>query len=348
MTFLGFSFHSPLWLLLLLALPLVAWVRHRLNVPAVVVPCADEWHVPGPAVTHRWPAACAYLGIALLTIALARPQAQVLDESAVRRGYDVMICIDLSTSMYSEDFRRGNVMVNRLQAVRPVISAFINRRPNDRIGIVVFAGRAYTFSPLTFDHDWLRRQTARLYIGMIEDGTAIGDALSIAIARLKQGWKDKADHSRVGSFIILLTDGANNSGSVDPRDAAALAAEAGIQIYAVGAGTTGKVPAPVFDAQGHRTGTELQYTEIDAALLKDLAEKTGGRSYMTTDADAVADAFYAIDSAQKVDFGSAPPMVARELYAAFALLGVLLLALAAWGAHLRASQTDPAFSAPAP
>jgi Ca-activated chloride channel family protein len=271
-----------------------------------------------------------------MVIALARPQALVLDENAARRGYDVMICIDLSTSMYSEDFKRGDTMVNRLQAIRPVVSAFINNRPNDRIGIVVFAGRAYTFSPLTFDHDWLRKQTARLYIGMVEDGTAIGDALAIAIARLKQGWRDPAtQRTRVGSFIILLTDGANNKGSVEPRDAAALASEAGIQIYAVGAGTTGRVPAPVFDAQGNRTGTELQYTEIDPVLLKDVAEKTGGQSYMATDADAVRDAFYAIDSAQKVDFGAAPPMVARELFLPFGVLGVTLLALSAWGSVRR-------------
>jgi Ca-activated chloride channel family protein len=144
----GILFHSPLWLLLLLGLPAVAWLRHRRSTLVVVVPSADDWHKPGPAVGSWWPLACAYAGIALMVIALARPQAMVLDENASRRGYDVMICIDLSTSMYSEDFKRGDTMVNRLQAIRPVVSAFINNRPNDRIGIVVFAGRAYTFSPL--------------------------------------------------------------------------------------------------------------------------------------------------------------------------------------------------------
>lgn len=331
-------FHDPWWLTILLALPAVAWLRHRRAVRAIVVPSARQWHVPGRAVSSLWPAACAYVGIAMLIVALARPQAQVPEENASRRGYDLVICIDLSNSMFSEDFKRGDSMVNRLQAVRPVISAFINNRPNDRIGVVVFAGKAYTFAPLTFDHDWLRKQTARLYIGMVEDGTAIGDAIAIAIARLKEGWKDKtAGRSRMGSFIILLTDGANNKGTIDPHAAAALAAEAGIPVYAVGAGTTGRVPAPVFDAQGHRIGTELQYTEIDPGLLKDVADKTGGKSYMATDTNAVRDAFYAIDSAQTADLGAAPPMESRELFSAFVLLGLVLLGLASWAEHFHSS-----------
>ena len=340
MSLLGSLFRDPWWLLLLLALPVVAWIRHQRNVRALVVPSADQWHVPSPAVSSVWPTICAYVGIGLLIVALARPQAQVPEENAIRRGYDLVICIDLSNSMFSEDFKRGDAMVNRLQAVRPVISAFINNRPNDRIGVVVFAGKAYTFAPLTFDHDWLRKQTARLYIGMVEDGTAIGDALAVAIARLQEGWKHKTEgRTRVGSFVILLTDGSNNKGTLEPRIAATFAAEAGIQVYAVGAGTTGRVPAPVFDAQGHRTGTELQYTEIDPGLLKDVADKTGGLSFMATDTNAVRDAFYAIDSAQTADLGAAPPMVTRELFAAFGLLGVILLGLAAWGANLRSNQT---------
>ena len=337
-------FHNPWWLLALLTLPVVAWIRRRRSIPAVVVPSAAEWHEPVPSVSSWWPTACAYVGIVLLIIALARPQAQVPDESATRRGYDLVICIDLSNSMYSEDFKRGEEVVNRLQAVRPVISAFINNRPNDRIGVVVFAGKAYTLSPLTLDHDWLRKQVGRMYIGMVEDGTAIGEALTVAIARLKEGWKDKdASRSRVGSFIILLTDGANNKGIVQPMDAAALAAEAGIQIYAVGAGTNGRVPTPVFDTQGHRTGTSLQFTEIDPSLLKQVAERTGGDSFMATETEGVRDAFYAIDSAQTAELGAAPPMITKELFPAFALAGVILLALASWGMHFRAGRT--AFSA---
>ena len=123
---LGSLFRDPWWLLLLLALPAVAWVRYRRGTKALVVPSADRWHVPSSAASSVWPAACAYVGIAMLIVALARPQAQVPEEDAIRRGYDVVICIDLSNSMFSEDFKRGDAMVNRLQAVRPVISAFIS------------------------------------------------------------------------------------------------------------------------------------------------------------------------------------------------------------------------------
>jgi Ca-activated chloride channel family protein len=338
---LGTSFHSPLWLLLLLALPLVAVLRRRRAVPAVVVPSAHNWHTPGPTVASVWPAACMYIGLALSIVALARPQALVPDEHAKRRGYDFIICLDLSTSMFSEDFKRGGVMVNRLQAIKPVIAAFINNRPDDRIGIVVFGGRAYTFSPLTFDHDWLRKQTSRLSIGLIEDGTAIGDAIAVSIARLKEGWKDKTEaRTREGSFIILLTDGSSNKGSIDPRTAAALAAEDGIPIYAVGAGTEGKVPMPVFDSAHHRIGTELQDSEIDTGVLKDMAETSGGQFFLATNTDAVRQAFFSIDGAQKVEFGAPPPMVTRELFPAFGLLGVILLALASWGAHFSSARAE--------
>jgi Ca-activated chloride channel homolog len=341
MSLLSTSFRDPLWLLLLLALPLVMVLRHRRSIPALVVPSADQWHMPVPTVSSWWPTACAYLGLALLIVALARPQALVPEENAKRRGYDVIICLDLSTSMFSEDFKRGGVMVNRLQAIKPVVSAFINNRPNDRIGIVVFGGRAYTFAPLTFDHDWLRKQTARLAIGLIEDGTAIGDGIAISIARLKEGWKDKSPgHTREGSFIVLLTDGSSNKGSIDPRTAAALSAEDGIPIYTVGAGTEGKVPVPVFDAAGHRTGVEMQDSEIDTGVLKDMAEKSGGQFYLATNTDAVRQAFYSIDGAQKVEFGAPPPMITKELFPALALLGTVLLGLAFWGEHFRASNAE--------
>lgn len=335
------SFHDAWWLLLLWALPGVAILRRWRSVPAMVVPSASHWHRQAPRISSGWPTACAYFGIAFMIVALARPQAMVPDENGRRRGYDFVICLDLSTSMYSEDFKRNGVLVNRLQAIKPVISAFINNRPNDRIGIVVFGGRAYTFAPLTFDHDWLRRQSSRLSIGLVEDGTAIGDALAISIARIKEGWKDKAPgHAREGSFIILLTDGSSNKGSIDPRTAATLAAEEGIPIYAVGAGTEGKVPVPVFDSAGHRAGTQMLDSEIDIQLLKDIAERTGGQFYLATDTDAVRQAFYSIDGAQKVEFGAPPPMVTRELFPAAALLGVLLLMAAGWGGHLRPSTVE--------
>jgi Ca-activated chloride channel family protein len=332
-------FHDPLWLLLLLLLPVAAWIRHRRGVPALVVPSANEWHSPGPQVATWWPVACAYAGVILLICALARPQILVPQEDNKRRGYDFMIAIDLSTSMYAEDFQTGTRTTNRLQAIKPVIAAFINQRPNDRIGIVVFGGRAYTFAPLTFDHDWLRRQSSRLAIGLIEDGTAIGDAIGVCLNRLKQGAQDKSQ-PREGAFIILLTDGASNKGSLDPRVAATLAQQDGVPIYTIGAGAEGNIPMPVFDASGRRVGTEMQPSEVDTLMLQDVSSKTGGMFFRATNASAVRDAFAQIDGAQKIEFGAPPPMISKELFAVFALFGVCLLGLASYGAHFRAGRAE--------
>ncbi|MDB6091881.1 MAG: hypothetical protein JWN85_4665 [Gammaproteobacteria bacterium] len=335
------AFHDPLWLTLLVLLPLIAVLRLRRSVPALVVPAADEWHADGPTVSTWWPVACAYVGLALLIAALARPQVLVPEEDNKKRGYDFMIAIDLSTSMYAEDFKRGTATTNRLQALKPVIAAFINERPNDRIGIVVFGGRAYTFAPLTFDHDWLRKQTARLSIGLIEDGTAIGDAIGVALNRLREGWKDKdPTQVREGSFIVLLTDGSSNKGSLDPRQAATLAAQDGVPIYTIGAGAEGKIPMPIFDAAGHRTGTQFQESEVDTLLLKDVSAATQGLFFRATDTNAVRDAFAQIDGAEKIEFGAPPPMISHELFPLFALLGVGLLGVASYGAHFRAGRAQ--------
>jgi Ca-activated chloride channel family protein len=332
-------FRDPLWLLLLTLLPLVAWLRHRRGVPALVVPGANEWHAPGPTVETWWPIACAYAGSILLVNALARPQVLVPQEDNLKRGYDFIIAIDLSTSMYAEDFQRGTQTTNRLQAIKPIIAAFINERPNDRIGIVVFGGRAYTFAPLTFDHDWLRKQTARLSIGLIEDGTAIGDAIGVSLNRLREGAKDKTQ-PREGGFIILLTDGASNKGSLDPRQAANLAVQDGVPIYTIGAGAEGKIPMPVFDSFGKRIGTEMQQSEVDTLMLEDVSTRTGGLFFRATNTNAVREAFAQIDGAQKIEFGAPPPMISKELFPVCALLGVALLALASYGAHFRPGRTE--------
>lgn len=336
MTIFSATFHDPLWLLLLLTLPAIAWLRRRRSVPALVVPGAHEWHSPKATSAALWPIACAYLGIVLLVVALAWPQVLVPLEDHQRRGYDFMIAIDLSTSMYAEDFQRGAATVNRLQAVKPIISAFINERPDDRIGIVVFGGRAYTFAPLTFDHEWLRKQSARLSIGLIEDGTAIGDAIGVSLRRLREGRSE--DQPREGSFVVLLTDGSSNKGSLDPRQAARLAADEGVAIYTIGAGAEGLVPAPIFDYAGKRIGTEMRESEIDSLLLRDVAESTGGLFFRATDANAVRDAFARIDEAQKIEFAASPPLVSRELFHLFAFIGVVLLVLASYETHFRAAQ----------
>ncbi|WP_197493226.1 VWA domain-containing protein [Woeseia oceani] len=329
----GWRFDDPAWLALLLLLPLVALLRRRKGVPAIVVPEAQNWHVPRVTPLPWWPIACAYLGLTMLIVGLARPQVLTMPEDQNMRGYDFIIAIDLSTSMYAEDFQRGATVTNRLQAVKPIISAFINERPSDRIGVVVFAGRAYTFAPLTFDHDWLRKQTARLSIGLIEDGTAIGDAIAVSLTRLREGWKDDGE-LREGSFIVLLTDGSSNKGSIDPRQAAGLAAADSVAIYTIGAGAEGMVTTPIFDYAGNRIGTEQRESRIDTLLLDDIASSTGGLFFRATDENAIKEAFESIDQAEKTTFDAAPPLVSHELFVLFALVGTATFAAAAYGAGI--------------
>jgi Ca-activated chloride channel family protein len=335
--------HDPLWLLLLLLVPVVAILRRRRAFTTVVVPGADDWFVLRKTPTRPWPIVCAYIGAVALIIAMARPQLLEPMRDYKRQGYDLIIAIDLSTSMYAEDFRRGDVVANRLQAVKPIIAAFINQRPDDRIGIVVFGGRAYTFAPLTFDHEWLRKQSARMSIGLIEDGTAIGDAIGVSINRLKEGRKNKDSPvagGRQGQFIVLLTDGSSNKGSLDPRQAARLAAVEGMPVYTIGAGAEGLIPVPVFDYTGKRVGTEMRQSEIDTLTLRDIAETSGGLFFRATDENAIEDAFAQIDADNKIDFDASPPLVTREMFYLFALLGTVLLAAAWSGANVRSGRDE--------
>jgi Ca-activated chloride channel homolog len=318
---------TPIWLAVLLLLGLVEALRRRRRMTAFVLPHAIQWSRSGSAHRHDWRVMLAYAGLGLLVVALARPQWISEQKPESRPGYDLILAIDLSTSMYAEDFQRDGRTMNRLQTVKPIIEAFMNRRPDDRIGIVAFAGRAYTFAPLTFDHAWLRRQTARLAIGAVEDGTAIGDALGVSLARLEQGARHK-EQKRLGAFVILLTDGASNRGALDPRAAAGLAAERGVPVYSIGAGGEGLVPMPVFDHAGKRTGTEMRRSEIDDLLLRDIAETTNGLYFRATDTGAIERAFAAIDEATRSDVMVPPVRVMHELFPWFVGAAALCLGIA--------------------
>ncbi len=323
-----FALKDPLWLLALLALPLIAWLRGRRRVPVLLVPFAASWHRPSLAAPSQWPVALAFAGLALLTGALARPQ-KVEDKREVRsEGYDIMLAVDLSTSMRAEDYEKGGERVNRLQAIKPVIQAFIDRRPTDRIGVVLFAGRAYTMAPLTFDHEWLARQLERVKIGMIEDGTAIGDGLGVALTRLEQA-KRTAGSKRIGAFIVLLTDGANNRGALMPHQASDLAKARGIPIYTIGAGKDGYVPVPVFDNNGRRIGQRQMLSDLDEGALREIAEATGGKFFRAYDSDTIESAFKAIDHSQKIEFQAKSFLVTTELFWWLAIPGLSLLVVAA-------------------
>ncbi|MCX6956320.1 MAG: VWA domain-containing protein [Verrucomicrobia bacterium] len=326
------AIHDPIWLLAFAALPLLAWLRGRRSVPVLLVPFAAAWYRPSLTAPARWPLALAIAGLALLIGALARPQ-RVEDKREVHsEGYDIVLAIDLSTSMLSEDFEKGGERINRLQAVKPVIQAFIERRPADRIGIVLFSGRAYTMAPLTFDHDWLLRQLERLKIGMLENGTAIGDGLGVALTRLEQA-KRESGGQRQGAFIVLLTDGVNNSGALTPEQATSLAKARGIPVYTIGAGKDGFVPMPVFDANNRRIGRRMVASDLDEGALRIISEQTGGKFFRAADVDTVESAFKAIDRAQKIEFQAKSFLITTELFWWLAAPGLGALALAALAAR---------------
>ena len=320
---------DPWWLLALAALPAILWIRSRARVSVLLVPFASAWHRTTLAAASHWPAGFAVLGLALLVGALARPQ-KIDDKREVRsQGYDIVLAIDLSGSMLSEDYEKDGERINRLQAIKPVIQAFIERRPSDRIGVVLFSGKAYTLAPLTTNHEWLARQIERIKIGLIQDGTAIGDALGIAITRLDQA-KQEANGRRKGAFIVLLTDGANNMGALAPMQAAQLAKARGIPIYTIGAGKDGLVPFPIFDDTGRKIGYRRIPADLDEDALRNIANTTGGRFFRAAETGTIESAFQAIDSTQKIDFESKSYLLTTELFPWLAVPGLALFTAGAW------------------
>jgi Ca-activated chloride channel family protein len=320
---------DPLWLLALVALPLVIWLRGRARVPVLLVPFAAAWHRASIAAASSWTVLCGVAGLVLLVGALARPQRVETRREVRSQGYDIMLAIDLSGSMLSEDYERDGERINRLQAIKPVIQAFIERRTSDRIGVVLFSAKAYTLAPLTTDHAWLSKQLERVKIGLIEDGTAIGDALGVAIARLDQSkWEENG--KRKGAFIVLLTDGGNNMGAITPTQSALLAKARGIPIYTIGAGKDGYVPYPIFDDQGKQVDTRQILSDLDEDALRAIASTTGAQYFRAADTDTIESAFKAIDSNQKIEFQAKSYLLATELFPWLAVPGLALFGAGAF------------------
>ncbi len=337
----NFVLQDPLWLLALLLIPLALWLRGRRAVPVLLVPFAAAWHRPSAVSPSRWRAFLAAFALALLTVALARPQ-RVEDKHEIRtQGYDLMLAIDLSGSMRTEDYVKFGRPINRIQAILPVIHSFIEQRVNDRIGIVVFSGRAYTLAPLTFDHDWLTKQVDRLKLGLIEDGTAIGDGLGIALTRLEQAAREANGH-RQGAFVILLTDGANNRGALSPEQATDIAKSRNIPVYTIGAGKDGYQPFPILDERGNRLGTQRVLSDLDEGALRRISAATGGQFFRADDLDATESAFAAIDQAQKIEFQAKSYLITTELFPWLAVPGLACMALAAAGARAEAKDKEAA------
>jgi len=267
---------------------------------------------------HALPA-LRYAALVLLIIALARPVIPVFDSRVKGEGIDIVLALDVSTSMLATDLSLGEQPASRFEVVKSVVEEFISSRRSDRIGIVVFAGRPYTLAPITWDHEWVKLRLEDAEVGMIEDGTAIGSAIVAAANRLKNS-------EAKSKVIILLTDGSNNAGEVQPETAAAAAAALGIKIYTIGAGTEGTAPYPVKDVFGRTVYTQVP-VEIDEELLQRIAEQADGMYFRAKDARGLKEIYNRIDKMEKTPMEFNAFRQHRELYPVF-IAAALVLVLA--------------------
>lgn len=289
------TFAQPWLLLLLLLVPFVAVLQGGKGAaPAVVFSSLRPLQNLGWARRSRfggWLTSLLLLALALLIVALARPRQGKTISQVRASGIDIMIALDVSGSMEAEDFTIGGERASRVEVVKKVTQKFIEGRPNDRIGIICFAGRPYLVSPLTLDHSWLLQNLERVRLGLVEDGTAIGSAIASSVNRL-QGRDSK---SRI---TVLLTDGDNNSGKVPPITAAEAAKALGIKVYTIGAGTKGFAPMPVRDMFGRKVYRNVK-VDVDEDTLNKIAEITGARFYRATDTKTLTQIFEQIDTLEK-------------------------------------------------
>lgn len=251
--------------------------------------------------------------LSMFIIALARPVDEYVEREVTTEGIDIVLSMDISGSMLARDFQP-----DRLTASKKIASEFVADRFGDRLSVVAFAGEAFTQCPLTSDQATVQTMLGRLRSGIIEDGTAIGNGLGVAVNRLREsGAKSKV--------IVLLTDGVNNRGQISPVMAADIAAEMGIKVYTIGVGREGKAPYPAQDIFGNMT-TVMADVEIDEELLRDIAAKTGGHYFRAEDNEALKSIYNEINAMEKSDVQVTEYTLYTERFLEWLLLGLLLLA----------------------
>jgi Ca-activated chloride channel family protein len=311
------QFLHPYFLFLLLLLPLLSvwyYFRHRNSHADIQISSLEAFKNTGKSLRQRLYISLfviRLLVLALLIIAIARPQSHSSKQDVSVTGIDIVLATDISGSMLAEDFKP-----NRLEAAKDVASDFIEGRPNDRIGLVVFSGESFTQCPLTSDHSVLINLFRDVKSGMIDDGTALGDGLATAVDRLRNS-------KAVSKVVILLTDGVNNMGSLDPMSAAEIAKLYKIRIYTIGVGTMGMAPYPV------QTPFGIQYQEmevnIDEPLLKNIAGLTNGEYFRATNKQKLAGIYKEIDQMEKSKIDVTEFRKKKEEFLPFALLALVLL-----------------------
>jgi Ca-activated chloride channel homolog len=289
-------FLQPDWLWLLALLPLVMlWRGRRGSIAAIEysdVGLARDMARSSRSRIGRWLFLFPILACVLMIFGLARPQRDHSRTEVIANGIDIVLGLDVSGSMQALDFAINNRRVNRIEVVKSVVSKFIEERPNDRIGLIAFAGAPYLVSPITLDHDWLQQNLERVNVALAaDDGTAIGSAIAASVNRLRS----TAAKSKV---VILLTDGVNNTGKISPLAAAEAARALGVKIYTIGVGVRGKAPIPVKDQAG-RLHLIMAQVDVDEKTLQAVAEETGGKFYRATDTDSLQKIYEQINQFEK-------------------------------------------------
>jgi Ca-activated chloride channel family protein len=323
----------------LLGVPILAWFRGKTG-PAAALTFSSTAALrslgkSSAARAGRFLRAMMLLSVAFFAIAMSRPQLGKSLTQVEASGIDIILALDVSGSMLTKDFTIGGEQATRIDAIREVTRKFIEARPNDRIGIIAFAGRPYVVSPMTLDHDWLLKNLERVKIGLVEDGTAIGSGIAAAANRLN----DKRSKSHV---IVLLTDGENNTGKIPPNTAAEAIKALKIHFYAIGAGINGIAPTPVFNPQNGKPVTDMfgnimyqnQRVHFNEAGLKEVAKIADGQFYRATDTRSLEQIFSDIDKLEKSTVSVKKYQQYRDLFPVCIATGLGLLV-----AQLLLSQT---------
>ncbi len=313
------AFAQPYWLVLLVFVPIAGWwswnaTRKRSGMKFSATSAAI---MAGPSLRTRLrvlPTVFRVCGLTLAILALARPQDRNVVQERFAEGVDIMMVLDTSTSMRAEDFRP-----NRFEAAKAVGTEFIQGRTSDRVGLIVFAANAYTQAPLTLDYSFLEKMLAEVEVGVIEDGTAIGTALAMAVNRLK-------DTEAKSKVVILLTDGQNNRGELSPETAAEVAKTIGVRVYAIGVGQHGEAPFVVDHPFAGRQ-RRMVPVEIDEEMLQAVADMTGGQYFRATNNRALRDIYDQIGELEKTKIEERIYTDYEERYASLLFPGLALLFL---------------------
>ena len=313
-----FEYPYLLWLLAVpvLLLALYVWKEVKERRPHLRVSTITPWKAGGSSVLgiiRHLPEALRLAALCLLVVCIARPRSKSEMERIDTEGIDIVLAVDVSTSMLARDFKP-----DRLSAAKDISIEFIAQRPTDRMGIVVFAGESYTQCPLTTDRATLINLMKEVQTDLIEDGTAIGNGLATAVARMK----DSDAKSRV---VILLTDGVNNRGEVDPSMAAEIAKTYGIRVYTIGVGREGEAPYPVQTPWG--MDVQMMPVQIDEPLLKQIAAETGGKYFRADDNTKLAEIYSEIGKMEKTRTTVDSFPVYKDLFPKYALAALICLLL---------------------